>query len=59
MVQIIKYLLVWAGNFALNAAGLYLLLQYVSVNYMLAKAVVAIVIGIGYNYVLQKRFVFN
>ena len=59
VVQILKYLLVWAGNFALNAAGLYLLLHYAGVNYVLAKAVVAIVIGICYNYILQKRFVFN
>lgn len=57
--QIVKYVLVWVGNFVLNAAGLYLVLHYAPVNYVLAKAVVALVVGICYNYLLQKRFVFK
>lgn len=57
--QITKYVLVWAGNFALNAAGMYLVLHYAGVNYVLAKAVVAVTVGISYNYALQKRFVFK
>lgn len=57
--QIIKYVLVWVGNFVLNAAGLYVVLHYVPVNYVIAKALVAIVVGISYNYILQKRFVFK
>ncbi|MBE7170733.1 MAG: GtrA family protein [Williamsia sp.] len=59
VAQIIKYVLVWSGNFGLNAAGLYLALHFLGVNYVLAKGVVAILVGIGYNYALQKRFVFK
>jgi len=57
--QIVKYVMVWVGNFALNAAGLYVLLHYSAVNYIVAKALVAIVVGTFYNYALQKRFVFK
>ena len=58
--QIIKYTMVWVGNFVLNATGLYLLKHYYTpVNYILAKGLVAIIVGISYNYALQKKFVFK
>ncbi len=60
LFQIIKYGLVWGGNFVLNSAGLSLILQYAPfIKFAIAKALVAIVVGISYNYVLQKRFVFK
>lgn len=58
-VQVTKYVMVWVGNFALNGAGIYLLGHFAGVDYILAKALVAIVVGICYNYVLQKKFVFK
>lgn len=57
--QLNRYVLVWIGNLALNAAGLYLLTRYTGCNHMLAKIVIAIIVAVFYNYVLQKRFVFK
>ena len=56
--QAIKYLLVWLGSFALNQAGFILLYKVLGVHYMIAKVGVSVFIGISYNYLLQKTFVF-
>ena len=56
--QVNRYLLVWIGNLALNAAGLYLLSR-AGLAPMLAKVITATAVAVVYNYTLQKRFVFN
>ena len=58
-VQATRYLLVWLGNLALNAAGIYLLTHYMSVSPMISKIFVSLLVGFTYNYLLQKRFVFS
>jgi putative flippase GtrA len=59
MAQVNRYVLVWIGNLALNAAGLYLLSRYTGMQPMLAKVVTATTVAVCYNYILQKRFVFK
>ena len=54
-----KYMLVWIGNLILNATGMYLLAKVAGVHYMIAKALTSISVGLGYNYVLQKKYVFR
>ena len=56
--QMNRYVLVWIGNLALNACGLYLLSR-AGVAPMLAKVITATAVAVLYNYTLQKRFVFN
>lgn len=58
-VQIARYALVWVGNLGLNAAGMYLLLHFTSIPYLMSKVMVSVLVGISYNYFLQKRFVFK
>jgi len=53
-----RYLLVWAGNLLLNVSGLYLLTKLAGLHYILAKLVTSILVAVGWNYPLQKRFVF-
>ncbi|PZR24633.1 MAG: GtrA family protein [Citrobacter freundii] len=53
-----RYLVVWAGNLILNAAGYYLLEKKAGVYYMLAKLVTSLIVAVGWNYPLQKRYVF-
>jgi putative flippase GtrA len=53
-----RYLLVWLGNLILNAGGLYLLTKQLGVHYILAKVVTSLTVALGWNYPLQKRFVF-
>jgi putative flippase GtrA len=57
--QVFRYLMVWLGNLGLNISVLFLLTRYAGMNFLLAKIVVAVGIAVFYNYVLQKRFVFN
>jgi putative flippase GtrA len=58
-VQMARYLLVWAGNFLLNMGGLYLMLHYTPIALPISKVAVSLAVGLGYNYVLQKKFVFK
>ncbi|MEO5594796.1 MAG: GtrA family protein [Chitinophagaceae bacterium] len=58
-VQIVRYALVWGGNLVLNASGMYLITHYTSLNYIISKIVISIMVGVFYNYFLQKRFVFK
>lgn len=57
--QAIKYVLVWIGNLVLVSGGVFLLTNYVGFSYIVSKIAVSLVVGIFYNYVLQKRFVFK
>lgn len=58
-VQAYRYGLVWAGNFLLNIGGMHLLNKELGIYYMAAKLCVSLLVGFGYNYILQKRFVFK
>lgn len=57
--QAFKYFIVWIGNLGLNAGGMYLILHETQWNYVVSKAVVALIVGFGYNYVFQKKLVFR
>ena len=57
--QAFKYVLVWIGNLVLVSGGVFVLTNYGGVSYLVSKITVSVTIGICYNYVLQKRFVFK
>ncbi|WP_375438218.1 GtrA family protein [uncultured Hymenobacter sp.] len=57
-VQGSRYLGVWLGSMLLNAAGVYLCTQVLHTNYVISKIVVSLLVGIGFNYLLQRHFVF-
>jgi len=57
--QIIRYILVFAGNIVLSGLGIYLFTHFIRLNYIISKTVTSILLGISYNYIMQKRFVFN
>jgi putative flippase GtrA len=54
-----KYILGWAGNLILNAAGVYVMTSIFHVNYMISKIVVSILVAVFYNFFVQKNFVFR
>jgi putative flippase GtrA len=58
-LQAVKYILVWVGNMLLNAGGVWVLVNYEILPYVWAKITVALIIGLTYNYIIQKRFVFK
>jgi putative flippase GtrA len=57
--QIIKYLLVWIVYLLLSTSGVFIITHYAGVNYIVSKVCVAVVMSVGYNYVLHKKFVFK
>jgi putative flippase GtrA len=56
--QILRYILVWSGNAFLNTAGVFLVTHYIGLSYIISKIIVSFFVGISYNYILQKKFVF-
>ncbi len=57
--QAFKYILVWIGNLVLVSGGVFILTNYGGISYLVSKIAVSVAVGIFYNYVLQKRFVFK
>ncbi|CAN5273940.1 hypothetical protein BH09BAC4_BH09BAC4_12010 [soil metagenome] len=57
--QFSRFVLVWLGNAGANATGLFVTTHFLGVQYLVAKTVVGILVGISYNYFLQKDFVFT
>jgi putative flippase GtrA len=57
--QLNRYILVWIGNLALNASGLYLLNRFAGLDPMPAKIITATTVAVFYNFTLQKIFVFK
>ncbi|HXB44051.1 MAG TPA: GtrA family protein [Puia sp.] len=56
--QVIKFILVWVGNILLSAAGVYFFTHFLRFNYIVSKTVTSALLGVSYNYFLQKKFVF-
>ncbi|RZM25661.1 MAG: GtrA family protein [Pedobacter sp.] len=57
--QALKYFLVWSGNLVLTTSGVYLVTHALGLtNYVLPKIFVSCVVGVPYNYFMQKKFVF-
>lgn len=57
--QAFRYIVVWVGNLILNTLGVYLFTSLLNIEYRISKILVAIIVGLSYNYVLQKFFVFK
>jgi putative flippase GtrA len=57
--QALRYIMVWLGNLALNAGGVYFFTGVIKLELWISKVMVSLIVGIGYNYVLQKIFVFK
>jgi putative flippase GtrA len=56
--QAIRFVVVFAGNLILSAAGVYFCTEFFRWNYLLSKTVVSVLLGISYSYLMQKKFVF-
>jgi putative flippase GtrA len=57
-VQVSRFILVFAGNLALSAAGVYLMTRFLGLNYIISKTFTSILLGVTYNYYVQKKYVF-
>ena len=57
--QIIKYFLVWGGSILLNTYGLYFLVENSNFSEIVSKITVSIFVGITYNYLTSRYFIFK
>ncbi len=57
--QALKYILIWNGSIVLNTAGLYLIVETSHIDEVIAKVLVAIVVGVGFNFLMYKYFIFK
>lgn len=57
-MQVFRYGLVAGGSWVLNTGGVYILTESMGISYLYSKIIVSIFIGLSYNYILAKRFVF-
>lgn len=57
--QVLKYILVWAGNLIIVTAGVFMLTHFFNLNYVLAKVFSSVITGLSYNYIMQKQFIFS
>ncbi len=58
-MQATKYSLVWITSIALNVSGLYMMVDLLEYQYLISKMIITIVVGLGFNYFMQKYFIFN
>lgn len=54
----IRYTIVWAGSILLNTYGTYLLTERSTLNFIISKIIVSVIVAILWNYQMQYRFVF-
>jgi putative flippase GtrA len=57
--QVSKFVLVFIGNLVLSAAGIYFFTHVLKMNYIISKTLTSVFLGLTYNYLMQKKFVFN
>lgn len=57
--QALKYFPVMGASILLNFGGVVLLVAQFGIQYIIAKAIVAIAIGIGFNFTLHRYYVFK
>lgn len=56
---VFKYFVVWTGSILLNTLGTYLLTELSRQYFLFAKTVVAVSVGLLWNYQLQRLFVYR
>jgi len=57
--QIIKYAAVSGGSLGLNSAGVYLMTDFGHLPYPISKVIIAVSVGLTYNFFLHRYFVFR
>ena len=57
--QALRYAVVSAASAGWNSAGEWLVHDRLGVQYLLARAIVAVVVSLAWNYPMQRHFVFR
>ncbi|WP_341906841.1 GtrA family protein [Fluviicola taffensis] len=57
--QVLKYGMVWIGSILLNTVVSAFILSVMDGSYLIVKILVSLIVGISFNYSLQKYYVFS
>ena len=57
--QSLRFLAVVSGSILLNTLGVYLVTEYIGINEKISKIIVAVIVGVSYNFPMQRYFVFK
>ncbi|HHS95313.1 MAG TPA: GtrA family protein [Phaeodactylibacter sp.] len=57
--QAFRYVVVAVGSLVLNTVGVILVTECFGISYFYARIIVATIIAISYNFVLQKNYIFK
>ncbi len=58
-LQAKKYAGIWLTSIFLNISGLYLFVEYIGLQYIISKVIVAVIVGIGFNFLTHKYYIFK
>ena len=58
-VQALRYFFIWISSILLNVAGMYLFVDYIGIQYIYSKIIVATMVGVGFNFVTHKYYIFR
>lgn len=59
IIQAKRYTIIWVGNLALNTLGIYVFTELLQIYYIFSKILIAIIVGVFYNYYFQKSYVYR
>lgn len=57
--QLIRFCTMVAGSVLLKALGTYILTTWLKLDYKISRLIIDIIVSLGFNYVLQKFWVFR
>jgi putative flippase GtrA len=57
--QAVRYITVWLSSILLNTFGLYILVENTDISELYAKILVSILVGVFFNFLMNKYYVFN
>jgi putative flippase GtrA len=58
-VQLPKFVLMVAGSILLKSSGTYAFTNYFGIDYKISRIIVDLVVSLGFNFTLQKLWVFK
>ena len=57
--QLSKFITVVAGSILLKSSGTYFFTNWLSIDYKISRVMIDIIVSLGFNFTLQKYWVFN
>ncbi len=57
--QVFRYILTWCGSIGLNTFFLFVFVDYFHIQYIVSRVIVAVSVGMLFNYFTHKYFIFR